>query len=530
MTIDILWALGIGAGVSTGLCAVLVALGWAWWSRSHAATMEALQRIEASLLQGAARTEAQLAALTQQLHAAAQSAAAQQEALRKAVDDRLEHAAQESRQGRTELHTSFQHFEGRQDAGRRGLEQLVAQRLDTVLEQAQALQTQLQDRLSAQAQSQLQMQEALQATLRTVQEASSSALQQQFLAMQQSFSQQWTALAQGAQHSAEQLRATVNERLGAMQTDNASKLEAMRQMVDEKLHATLEQRLGASFQLVSERLEQVQQGLGEMKTLAGSVGDLKRVMTNVKTRGVWGEMQLGAILEDVLTPEQYARNVKPCPRSNEIVEFAIRLPGKREDQPVWLPVDSKYPVEHYQRLMDAHDAADKTAIVQAAAGFEASIRQEAKRIATKYLCPPQTTDFAILYLPSESLYAEALRRPGLVGAIQHEHRIIVAGPANLAAMLNSLQLGFRTLAIEKRSSEVWNLLAVVKTEFAKFGDVIDATKRSIDQAAKKFDEVGQRTRAIQRKLSGVAELPLTVADTLAVPAVPEVSSDNDDSV
>jgi DNA recombination protein RmuC len=325
-------------------------------------------------------------------------------------------------------------------------------------------------------------------------------------------------LVQGTQQNAEQLRTALNERLAAIQADNTAKLEEMRRTVDEKLHATLEQRLGESFKLVSDRLEQVHKGLGEMQTLASSVGDLKRVMTNVKSRGTWGEVQLGAIIDNVLTPDQYAKNVKVVPGSDELVEFAIRLPGKQDEHPVWLPIDSKYPVEHYQRLMDAQDSADKAAIASAGNAFEASIRFEAKKIFSKYVSPPHTTDFAILYLPTEGLFAETLRRPGLMEALQNDCRVMITGPANLAAMLNSLQMGFKTLAIEKRSSEVWSLLGQVKNEFAKFGDVVEATKKSIDAAAKKFDEVGTRTRAIQRKLRDVQDLPAPAAGDL--PALP----------
>jgi DNA recombination protein RmuC len=320
-------------------------------------------------------------------------------------------------------------------------------------------------------------------------------------------SQQLTGLVQGSQQSAEQLRVALNERLAAIQLDNTTKLEEMRRTVDEKLHATLEQRLGESFKLVSERLEQVQNGLGEMKSLAASVGDLKRVMTNVKSRGTWGEMQLGAIIENVLTIDQYGKNIKTVPGSNELVEFAIRLPGKHEEHPIWLPIDSKYPVEHYQRLMDAYDAMDKAAITQAGNAFETSMKLEAKKIVAKYVSPPHTTDFAVLYLPTEGLFAEVIRRPGLVEAIQNDCRVMITGPANLAAMLNSLQMGFKTLAIEKRSSEVWSLLGTVKSEFSKFGDIVDATKKSIDSAAAKFNEVGVRTRAIQKKLRDVEDMP-----------------------
>ncbi|MFT3811931.1 MAG: DNA recombination protein RmuC [Acidovorax sp.] len=314
-------------------------------------------------------------------------------------------------------------------------------------------------------------------------------------------------LVRGSQQNAEQLRTALNERLAAIQADNAAKLEEMRRTVDEKLHATLEQRLGESFKLVSDRLEQVHKGLGEMQTLAGSVGDLKRVMTNVKTRGTWGEMQLGAIIDNVLTPDQFARNVKAVPGSDELVEFAIRLPGRGDEKPVWLPIDSKYPVEHYQRLLDAQEAADKAAIQSAGNAFETSIKLEARKIYGKYVSPPHTTDFAVLYLPTEGLFAEVIRRPGLVEAVQNDCRVMITGPANLAAMLSSLQMGFKTLAIEKRSSEVWSVLGAVKTEFTKFGEIVDATKKSIDAAAKKFDDVGVRTRAIQRKLRDVQELP-----------------------
>ncbi|WP_028731310.1 DNA recombination protein RmuC [Pandoraea sp. E26] len=339
-------------------------------------------------------------------------------------------------------------------------------------------------------------------------EGNGNQIRNQFATLQEAVAQQLGVMAHGTQTSSEQLRTALNERLAAIQQDNTTKLEEMRRTVDEKLHATLEQRLGDSFKLVSERLEQVHAGLGEMKNLAGSVGDLKRVMTNVRTRGTWGEVQLGAIMESLLTAEQFDRNVKTVPGSNDLVEFAVRMPGKGDDAPVWLPVDSKYPIEHYQRLQDAHDSLDKVVIQQASAAFESSIRAEAKKISTKYVSPPHTTDFAILFLPTEGLFAEVARIPGLVEALQNEHRIVVAGPTTLAAMLNSLRLGFRTLAIEKRSSEVWGILGSVKTEFQKFGDIVDATKKSIDAAAKKFDEVGRRTRAVQRKLRDVEALPV----------------------
>ncbi|MFO1346948.1 MAG: DNA recombination protein RmuC, partial [Rhodocyclaceae bacterium] len=279
----------------------------------------------------------------------------------------------------------------------------------------------------------------------------------------EAFGQHLNRLTQSFDARVEQLRLTVETRLGAIQTENAAKLEEMRKTVDEKLHATLEQRLGESFKLVSERLEQVHRGLGEMQTLAAGVGDLKKVLTNVKTRGTWGEVQLANLLEQVLTAEQYAENVATRPKSGDRVEFAIRLPGREDGQPVWLPIDAKFPVEDYQKLVEAQERADVVAVEAAAKALEMRLKDEAKTIREKYIEPPYTTDFAILYLPTEGLYAEALRRPGLVEALQRDQRVSIAGPTTLAAMLNSLQMGFRTLAIEKRSSEVWAVLGAIKT-------------------------------------------------------------------
>ena len=325
------------------------------------------------------------------------------------------------------------------------------------------------------------------------------------------FAQQLARLTQSNEARSEQLRLAVETRLSAIQNDNAAKLEEMRKTVDEKLHATLEQRLGDSFKLVSERLEQVHRGLGEMQTLASGVGDLKKVLTNVKTRGTWGEVQLEALLEQVLTGEQYEKNVATRPKSNDRVEFAIRLPGREgaagENRPVWLPIDAKFPLEDYQRLVEAQERADPVAVEVAAKALEVRLRDEAKTIREKYIEPPHTTDFAILYLPTEGLYAEALRRPGLADALQRDSRISIAGPTTLAALLNSLQMGFRTLAIEKRSSEVWAVLGAVKTEFGKFGEALDATRKKLEQATKSIDAAGVRTRQIERKLKGVEALP-----------------------
>ena len=317
----------------------------------------------------------------------------------------------------------------------------------------------------------------------------------------------------------EQLRQAVEARLASLQADNASKLEAMRQTVDEKLHATLEQRLGDSFRLVSERLEQVQRGLGEMQTLAAGVGDLKRVLSNVKTRGTWGEVQLEALLDQVLTADQFARNVATRPGSGDRVEFAIRLPGREagrsagegDTTPVWLPIDAKFPIEDYQRLLDAQDRADPVAVEVAAKALEMRLRSEAKSIREKYLEPPFTTDFAILYLPIEGLYAEALRRPALAESLQRDFRISLAGPTTLAALLNSLQMGFRTLAIERRSAEVWAVLGAVKTEFGKFGEALEATKKKLELATRSIDAAGVRTRQIERKLRSVEALPVAEA-------------------
>jgi DNA recombination protein RmuC len=301
------------------------------------------------------------------------------------------------------------------------------------------------------------------------------------------------------------VRLTLDGRLKDIQADNATKLEQMRQTVDEKLQSTLETRLGESFRLVSERLEQVHLGLGEMRTLATGVGDLKRVLGNVKTRGIFGEVALAGILEQVMTAEQYSANVATIPGSNERVEFAIRLPGSLDqpDLPLWLPIDAKFPREDYERLLDAQERADADAATVAGLALERRIRDEAKTIALKYVSPPHTTDFAIMFLPTEGLYAEVLRRPGIVEALQRDHRVVVAGPTTLSAILNSLRMGFRTLAIEQRSSEVWQVLGAVKTEFGKFADVLAKTKKKLDEAANVIDSAGVRTRAIERKLRSV---------------------------
>jgi DNA recombination protein RmuC len=307
--------------------------------------------------------------------------------------------------------------------------------------------------------------------------------------------------------SLESVRSTVDLRLRQLQEDNAAHIEKMRSTVDEKLQGTLEKRLGEAFKAVSDRLEQVHQGLGAMKQLASDVGGLQKVLANVKTRGGWGEVQLGALLEQVLTPEQFARNVRTRDESNENVEFAIKLPGNQDSAPVWLPIDAKFPIEDYQRLLAAQERGNLDLVEEATKSLEAQLKKSAKDICQKYINPPKTTDFALMFLPTEGLYAEAIRRVGLVEQVQRECRVIIAGPTTLAALLNSLQMGFRTLAIQQRSSEVWNLLAVVKTEFGKFGDALAKVKDKLDQASTDMDKVAVRSRVITKQLHKVEELP-----------------------
>lgn len=326
-----------------------------------------------------------------------------------------------------------------------------------------------------------------------------------------------------------ELRAQVESQLKALQADNAQKLEQMRATVDEKLQSTLETRLGESFRLVSERLEALQRGLGEMRQLAADVGSLQRVLTNVKTRGTFGEVQLAALLEQVLVAEQYASNVATVPGASERVEFAVRLPGADADTPVWLPIDAKFPREDYERLLDAIDRADSDAVTAAGKALEVQIRIEAKRIRDKYIAPPHTTDFGLLFLPTEGLYAEVIRRPGLFDALQREFRVTLVGPTTLLALLNSLQMGFRTLAIEKRSSEVWQLLGVVKAEFGKFAGVLEKATNQLGTVQNSIQQAGVRTRAIERKLRDVQALPLEGEAAKLLPEFPDEDSAADES-
>jgi DNA recombination protein RmuC len=335
----------------------------------------------------------------------------------------------------------------------------------------------------------------------------SGALAQSQQTLSTAVAQSHQALASALGQQVGQLTATVDTRLKHMQADNAGKLEEMRKTVDEKLQNTLEQRLGQSFKLVSQQLEQVYKGLGEMQNLATGVGDLKRVLTNVKSRGTFGEVQLGAILEQVLTPEQYAQQVPVRPGSREVVDYAIRLPGGGDGEPCWLPIDAKFPREDYERLQDAQERADKEAADVAGLALERRIRLEAAAIQDKYIDPPYTTNFALMFLPTEGLFAEVLRRPGLFDSLQRDFHVTVAGPTTLMAQISSLQMGFRTLAIEKRSSEVWQVLGAVKTEFGKFGTVLDKVREKLDQARDQIDQTGVRTRQIERRLKGVEALP-----------------------
>jgi len=345
--------------------------------------------------------------------------------------------------------------------------------------------------------------------------------------MTETFATQLRGLTEANEGRLGEIRNTLEQRLRDLQTENERRLEEMRRTVDERLHATLEQRLGESFRLVSDRLEQVHRGLGEMQTLAAGVGDLKRVLTNVKTRGTWGEVQLAALLEQMLVPDQYAKNIATRPGSAERVEYAVRLPGKADGDPVWLPIDAKFPAEDYERLVAAQDRADSGAVEDSARALETRIRAEAKSIRDKYLEPPHTTDFALMFLPTEGLYAEVLRRPGVADQLQREFRVVIAGPTTLTAILNSLQMGFRTLAIERRSSEVQSLLGAVKTEFGKFGEVLATTRRQLETVASSIGKAETRTRAIERKLRGVEALPSDQAQAMLGDAVDPNDSNED---
>ncbi len=361
------------------------------------------------------------------------------------------------------------------------------------------------------------------------QNAQIDAFGQQLALMQKglgdTLAQQLQALSESNARRIAEVRGTLESQLALLQQTNAAKLDDMRRTVDEKLQSTLETRLSESFRQVAERLEQVHHGLGQMQSLAQGVGDLQRVLTNVKTRGMFGEVQLEALLEQVLTPEQYGKQVETRPGSRQRVDFAVRFPGRQEDgQPVWLPIDAKFPREDYERLLDAHDRADATGVDNASRALETRIRTEAKSIGEAYLCPPHTTDFAILFLPVESLYAEVLRRPGLMDVLQREYRVTLAGPTTLLAMLNSLHMGFRTLALEQQASEVWKVLGAVKTEFERYGDWVARIRDQVQKAADTLDKADTRTRQMRRALKGVEALPEAQAQAL-LPAADDGEDD-----
>ena len=354
-------------------------------------------------------------------------------------------------------------------------------------------------------------------------------LTEQLTLMQGTLNTQLQALGEGNARRMGEVRDTLDQQLQQLQKTNAAKLDEMRQTVDEKLQTTLEARLSESFKQVAERLEQVHQGLGHMKTLAQGVGDLQRVLSNVKTRGIFGEVQLEALLEQVLTIEQYGKQVETKPRSNQRVDFAIKLPGRSDDgAAVWLPIDAKFPREDYERLLDAQDRADPIAAEASAKAMESRIRQEAKSIAESYLAPPHTTDFAILFLPVEGLYAEVLRRPGLMDSLQRDYRVTLAGPTTLLAILNSLHMGFRTLALEKQASEVWKVLGAVKTEFDRYGEWVAKVREQVQKAADTLDRADTRSKQMRRVLKGVEALPEAEAlARLPLGPDPEEGLDND---
>jgi DNA recombination protein RmuC len=380
------------------------------------------------------------------------------------------------------------------------------------------------------------LQELLGTQLKELRESSAGSLRELREASTQSLTDLRTALDQRLGYLQEQttkslgeVQQKVAEQLGEMRRDNEAKLERIRETVDEKLQTTLEKRLGESFKVVSERLESVQKGLGEMQALASGVGDLKKVLTNVSTRGAMGEVQLARILEEVMHPSQYATNVATIPGSNDRVEFAIRLPGRQDDNsPVWLPIDAKFPTEDYQRLLDAYEAAEKDQITRARAGLATRLKTEAAKIRAKYVSSPHTTEFAILFVPTEGLYAEALRIPGLFEDLQRAHNVTLCGPVTVVALLNSLQMGFKTLAIEKRSGEVWTTLKAVKTEFGKFADVLDAVAKRLEGARKDIDKVGVRTRAINRNLRGFESLEELEAEKLLFGGKGAMADEGDD--
>jgi DNA recombination protein RmuC len=470
-------------------------------------------------------------ATTEPLRLALQAAVdAQRAQAEQAARDLRGELQDSARAGRAELQGTLATFQQTLLAQSGDVARTQNEQIDTFRTQLATLQQQVVAAL-AQAGSQLAAQglaarEAQDTALQRQATATADALQR----LSATLTEQLKTLGETNERRLAEVRQVVEGRLTLLQQGNEAKLEQMRATVDEKLHATLEQRLGESFKQVAERLEQVHKGLGEMQTLARDVGSLNRVLTNVKSRGIYGEVQLAGLLEQVFTPEQYAANVATVPGSNERVEFAIRLPGQRSDGvPLWLPIDAKFPREDYERLLDAQDRADPVAAEAAGKGIETQLKLEARTIRTKYVAPPHTTDFGILFVPTEGLYAEALRRPGLMEALQRDHKVMLAGPTTLLATLSSLQMGFRTLALEQRSAEVWEVLGAVKTEFGKFGDVLAKTKKKLAEASKTIDDAEVRTRAMTRQLRGVEQLPEHRAQQLLPGLLPDDADAADDA-
>ncbi len=416
------------------------------------------------------------------------------ERLERELRDELGRSAQGTRQ---ELGSTLANFQHTLTGAQSNVARLQNEQIDSFRTQLAAMQQAVSDALQSAASSQ-----AAQSV------ASREAQDMSLKRFSDAMSEQLRVLSEANERRLGEVRTTVEQRLTTLQQGNEQKLEQMRATVDEKLHATLEQRLGESFKLVADRLDKVHAGLGEMQVLAKDVGSLNRVLNNVKTRGIFGEVQLAGLLEQVFTPDQYAKNVETVPGTNARVEFAIRLPGQRADGvPLWLPIDAKFPREDYERLLDAQDKADAPNAELAGKAIERRLIAEAKTIRDKYVSPPHTTDFGILFVPTEGLYAEALRRPGLLESMQREHRVMLCGPTTLLATLNSLQMGFRTLALEKRSVEVWEVLGAVKTEFGKFGEVLAKTKKKLDEASNNISQAEVRARVMARELRTVEALP-----------------------
>lgn len=469
--------------------------------------LEQLDRVAKELQNAVVRLEGGFGTITGQIQKIGESSRINLTPVQQALDQKLVQVVAESRAGRGELVNALQQFEARLEQRITGFDAMTAANRQELSHTFTGLREELTKAVGYIAVESTKSRETLMENAGRFEDR----ILERFLALtsnnQQVFDSLKADIAAQLAMMSSSMRETLNERLAMIQADNMAKLDEIRHTVDEKLHATLEQRLGESFQLVCDRLEQVHRGLGEMHALTAGVGDLKRVLSDVRTTGAWGEVQLGAIIEQILAPGQYARNVTPRPGNHACVDFALRLPGMHHEQPVWLPINARFPMEDYRRFLDAVNRADDEGIRRAAQVLEERVRNEARSLSDQHVCPPYTTDFAILYLPTEGLYAEVLRRPGLSEAMQRDYRVVLAGPTNLSAILNSLQMGFKTLTIEKRSAEVWALLGEVKSEFGRFGDVLAATQEKLEAATHQFSEVNVHTRAIQQRLQRVEELP-----------------------